>query len=68
MAINARANSDENLSSRIVLTTEEVAAETCSTTERNSTNVVTPHMDTVDTGTLADGRPWPTAAIRPAGT
>ena len=56
VAINARANSDENISSRIVLTTEEVAAETCSTTERNSTNVVTPHMDTVDTGTLADGQ------------
>ena len=55
VTINARANSDENLSSRIVLTTEEAAAETCSTAERNSTNVVTPHMDTVDTGTMADG-------------
>ncbi len=54
--LNARANSDEDFSSRIVMTTEAVATETCSTAERNSTDVVTPYMDTVDTGTLADGQ------------
>ena len=65
--INARANSDEDLSSRIVMTTEATAAETCSTSEADSTNVVTPLMDTVDTGTLADGQSLANGSLKAAG-